>query len=365
MRKIIALLCVSALLLAVGCNGKNETESEVPSESVSEFTPEDRLQANLRDHFFETEDGCYYQCGEYIYFIPRGGDTSYPLCGKPNCTHDDENCNAWCGAAFGYYNKSLYAVSPGETARQYDIVKMNLDGTEHEVVAQIEQSSNGTAMFFFHHGLLYFYLNDGSVNTMPEEQADSVIIMDLSDFSCTQPFEAYFSEGNRCVPLHFFEKKYYGYSDSYREPDAKHYIVELNAEAGEARELVEVQIGIAYATQTTYYYLEPDSGFRELDLASGELKDCGLPVEDAWWAAYDEEYIYLMGHARNGGKEHTLSILTRDYVLLDQIELTQGIYYHYVSTDRIYFAKNFTEQLTHYINKADIGSGELELKEMT
>ena len=94
-----------------------------------------------------------------IYFCPRGGDTFQPLCSKPNCQHNDENCNAWCdGLCFGYYNGALYTAGNSRGTRSgEEIIKMNLDGTDHKVVTTLDDSrlKDRTVMAEFHHGRLF------------------------------------------------------------------------------------------------------------------------------------------------------------------------------------------------------------------
>lgn len=362
MKRIIALLCAAVLLFAVGCNATNKEKNEFPSETVSEFTPEDRAQANTGRSFVQTEDGCYYQSGEYIYFIPAGVDESFLLCGKPNCAHDDRNCNAYCGWAFGYYDGALFALSTSEDIESYNLVKMNMDGTEHTVVRKIPRA-NG-AEFAFHHGMLLM-LSNGNEASAVEEMIDALTVIDLSDYSVREPFADFFANGNRMVMSNFVGEKFYGCAGTYKTDDPHYCLMEWDIATGKSRKIADGLIPGGYATETTFYYVEPDVGFREFDFATGETKDCGAPTDDMWWALRDEEFIYLMGRPRNGGAAYTLYFLNWDYEVIDQIELTNGTYYGYVASDRIYFVDNadyeFTP-ITHYIDKADIGSGELTLK---
>lgn len=351
MKKVV-IYCATILLLLAGC-------TNTPQDKLQEITASaDYSQANLRNGFVETPEGYYYQNDNLIYFCQRGGDAFYPLCSKPNCAHNDENCNAWCGVAFGYYNGALYAVLSDATLGQYDLVRMNPDGTDHTVVTHFAPRQGGGYQFCFHQGKLYIYAS-ADLSLPLEEQTDRLILLDLSDNSQTEPFSDFFREGNRFSILSLYGDKLYVLAQE--DPAQEDFcVMELDCATGRARELLSLQLGIVYATDTTFCYLEPGVGFRECDLKSGEIKDCGLPVNDAWWAAYDEDYIYLMGYGRNDDKDHTLYFLSRDYELLDQVELTNDLYYNFAASDRLYFSENFGA-LTYYLDKSEIGTHTLSL----
>lgn len=362
MKRILLLCFVLSLLLAVGCGGTAEV-SEVATSKEHAYFPEMLSQTNvLHNSFVELESGCYYQSSERIYFIPRGSDSAYPLCGKPNCAHRDKNCNAYCGYAFGYYNGALYSVMLNENV-EFSLVKMNLDGSNHAEVYQPKIGLSGTYNFIFHDGLVLMEVSGNSA--ILEEALDHLVVIDLSDFSQTELFTDYFADGSRMSVYEIFNNKLYGFSNHYRHSGEDCHFMEWDMTTGQARKLSDLMLGIGLATETTFYYMESGAGFRELDLTTGEVVDRGLPVEDAFWATYDEELIYLMGNARNNGAEHTLYFLTREYELLGQVELTDNLFYGYVSTDRVYFIDQSNPQtcpITYYIDKADIGSENLTLK---
>ncbi len=357
MKRTVLILITFLLLLITGCSSTPE-----PSAPPQNLHPENRNQANLRENFVETADGCYYlnqgdPYNSFIYFSPRGSTSFYPLCNKPNCSHHDNNCNAWCRSAFGYYNGALYAVSQNMENARLELIKMDLDGSNHETVAPLPLQS-GALQMNFHHGKLYIYSWGDYAPIDPE--LDRFFVMDLDTYESTELFVDFFQAGNRLGILGFLGDKMYGYVSNIASDQARH-IAEYDTTSGTWRELVPLDLGSVYATETTLFYLEPDAGFRELDLATGEIKDCAPAEKDAWWAAYDDNYIYVMSRGRNNDADHTLYFYSRDYQLLDQVELTNDLFYGYVSSEKLYFSTGI-EPLTYYINKSDIGSHKLLLQ---
>ena len=371
MKKSVSWLLTALLLFGclAGC-GAEKKKAESLADGTSEaadsteadpvYRPENRPQACFRNHFVETEAGCYDQVENLILFCPQGSDTFYPLCSKPNCQHKDENCNAWCGVAFGWYDGALYTVNYDGLGGKFDVVRRNPDGTGHETVAHVDAKKGGGFAFTFHNGKLYVYMSANLALPL-EEQAERLLVVDLRDWSQAEPFTEYLQAGNRIGIIDYYKDKLYAYVENVRDPQAEPGVVEMDAATGAVRRLVSFQLGACYATDDTFFYLEPDVGFREYDLQTGEIRDCGLPVKDAWWASYDEDFIYLMGHGRDSDRTHTLYVLSRSYALLGQVELTNGIYFGCAASDRLYFAKGM-DACTYYLDKSQIGSGPLTIK---
>ena len=368
---------------------QSSSGAEASGPCVLKVPPEDRNQAFIGGSFVETPD-CYYHLRDgLIFFCPRGTAAFYPLCGKPNCSHSDENCNAWCGegGSFGYYDGALYAADAN--AGSIRVVRMNLDGTDHEVVANVDTSKFGIYYCVFHHGKLFIAGQDNPSKTDLREPC-SVIAFDLSDYSQKELAADYFAD-SVCTPdlFCFYKDKIYvndsrlGTGEPGSDEGAR--FVELDAETGEVRTLASKSIGWAYATDTTLYYLEKNTsyldsdhgdevegaenpGFREYDLKTGEVKDCGLPVADARFAVYDEDYIYLWGFPRGTEDEQkmTFYFLSRDYQLIDQIELNSNEWPALVTSDRVLlydFSLNAKQNtLGFYLDKSKIGSHDLKLE---
>ena len=132
-------------------------------------------------------------------------------------------------------------------------------------------------------------------------------------------------------------------------------------------------------TDSTVYYEEqvnPEEEssplrFREYDRASGAVKDCELPIEITTdnYVLMGNDYYYVMpGFFRE--KPENLYFLTRDYKLVDQIELREGLQFLAATKDRVYFVdRNVdpeaqTDVYVYYLEKSQIGSHSLSLEKL-
>lgn len=120
--------------------------------------------------------------GDFILYGDHGSDTLIRLCGRADCNHNDEDCNAHLarGSALSYYNGQLYGVSGSGSEEQCTLVRMNPDGSEHVTVLDIlafvreqggdyiqqECISDGILLFDAYHWVEY---DDGDPNTYAAE----------------------------------------------------------------------------------------------------------------------------------------------------------------------------------------------------
>ena len=83
------------LLLGVGCD---RAPGDATNTGGSVGSSESATMMEQPFNFFngcmaETPEGYYYLRGTLVYYCPRGESGFVPLCGKPNCEHNDPNCN--------------------------------------------------------------------------------------------------------------------------------------------------------------------------------------------------------------------------------------------------------------------------------
>ena len=109
-----------------------------------------------------TEDTFYYVVyrDKLIRYADKATGISGPLCGKPECTHDNADCNAYLSdTAWGLtnYDGRLYWV--GTNGYRY-IYSSALDGTDRRVVRELDREITGSSFsgsqVQFHRGYLYW-----------------------------------------------------------------------------------------------------------------------------------------------------------------------------------------------------------------
>lgn len=106
-------------------------ESPVPNRRMG-------LDRNFPEHIANGENGIYLLDRSFVYYLENGTDVLIPLCGRPDCTHNSADCNAYIdGSEITYYNGFLY-VFCGESDGK--IVRMDPDGSNHVTMFDLTES---------------------------------------------------------------------------------------------------------------------------------------------------------------------------------------------------------------------------------
>ena len=210
MKKAIALFIAAALLpaLLAGCemfvpapterpsNWWNSAEpagsaDPGPSQAVwREGTGTDydrRFSVCFMDKICATEDTvyfCEYLGGNMIYYADKATGICLPLCGKPECTHKDANCNAYVGSSgidcLSVYNGRLYWIGSEKVNNNWKdcIVSAAYDGTDRKVVRALtdwwgtSSYSWSNMQVEFHRGYVYkYYVSDEVVDGVTKKIA--------------------------------------------------------------------------------------------------------------------------------------------------------------------------------------------------
>ena len=143
-------LVLLLLLSLLGCEqnrqgGEEETEgmSEAPSQTDSAgFVPQERTGIQeqylaISDNSFEcTDTGVYFLCRDiqgdsFLLYGDHGTDTLVKLCGRPDCDHTSQDCNAYfstMGTSICYYDGYLYVTTI--SGRSVKLFRINPDGSD-------------------------------------------------------------------------------------------------------------------------------------------------------------------------------------------------------------------------------------------
>lgn len=198
MKKII-VICLAVLLLS-GCQAPNVSNSNIQGSSSADNEPHNstnnsEIKNDPSDIFIDnseldlsgfqrnmnvksplrlptackTEKGYYLQNEGLLYFLDSELGKMIVVCGKPECPHNDVDCNAWINSRLlSYYDGKLYYVNGDAIHNSYKtLCRMNLDGTNHTDVQVIQTSEPGwnvnCADPIFVNGTIYFMERDHSV----------------------------------------------------------------------------------------------------------------------------------------------------------------------------------------------------------
>ena len=351
------LLLLLLLLLGVGCDrapgNATNTGGSVGSSEPATMMEQPFNFLGIYGSMAETPEGYYYFRGTLVYYCPRGESGFVPLCGKPNCAHNDPNCNAFFQGAHFYlelYDGMLYTVGGGAAEDALSFVRMKLDGTEHETVsADLKayglNASDYSVSFYFHQGKAYvMYKADEPL--LSEQKGDHLIVVDVKDGSSREIAADYFREHRMEGIEAIHNGSIFGDACAIQDrfDSSKCKTIELEADSGKITELSLPSWGYRDLTDSTIYYFDWDfdgykaerPGFKEYDRATGRIQEFGMPVEVENMGSlfYTANHIYL--RALGDGEEDTLYILSREYQVLDQISLRKTQEIISVTSDCIY-----------------------------
>ncbi len=91
-----------------------------------------RYGLNGNDHAV-SPNGIYFTHDSFIYYADNGLDTFIKLCGRADCTHNSEDCNAYVkgAASLSFYRGYLYVMSGNRSEKKTVLVRMEPDGSDH------------------------------------------------------------------------------------------------------------------------------------------------------------------------------------------------------------------------------------------
>ncbi|NJP40688.1 hypothetical protein HCH52_06440 [Oscillospiraceae bacterium HV4-5-C5C] len=377
-----ALLCI--ILSLTACQGSATKAGEtVSSKSTSGETaaaaslvdPADMRQSDSEPgSFVETNFGCYYLRDHFIYYADRGSTDYVKLCGRPDCTHDSEDCNAYIGSeTFTYYKDEIYycQYETSEDKPRYELWKMQADGSQHEKVKTIYTASNSTLSMqgYFHQG--YFYFTDAPLGL--SQQGTGLYRVDLdsrSEAELLLPASelSHFYTMQACQDQLYFT----GINDQEQI-----YLSSFDLQSHKLQQRSDnwSLYGQYFSGSQAFCYI-PDDGFYQLDLTEDgqQRKMSDSPAAGELGAYYDTDFIYLFDvePLKKGGGSRKLYVLDRDYQELAETELKsedfsqQDLFFLTAADGRLLFVDRQSvtgPAIPYYIDQKDIQGGSLQLRQ--
>ena len=125
---------------------------------------------------------------DLIYYYDKQSGISGPLCNRPNCLHNNENCQAyvyWTAAyTFSYYNHRLYWIGREPGSSKDSLISMAEDGTDRREEITFENFyflENQPQCMTLHRGYMYWQCEQNSLGTDGKPRTVAKIIaFDLS-----------------------------------------------------------------------------------------------------------------------------------------------------------------------------------------
>ncbi len=309
-----------------------------------------------------------YNGVSWLLYSDHGSDTIIKLCGRPDCNHTDVYCNAYFDSATSicYYNGFLYTFD----LLNKDIIRMNLDGTERTAIYNITsfskageykgQSNPQIVNGIFIIGLTkvdengvqivdsYYYNLDGSMDDpKPVEfggcfmEADGESFVGVVDYDIENDIYTYgIWSPDKGVVSEIF-KSDYEHAGGYIGTKAEYYfedgIIIENSYAEGKKELIDTGLKGNY------------------QLAC--FPDCMVAYE----CVPDDSDIIL--------KEATLHFYSWDYNDLGSVKINYKFNEQILgmgficgeTPERIILTDDFDCVPRYYVNKSDLGTGNIEI----
>lgn len=309
-KKITAVLCALAagFFLLPACSQVAE-DHDMVSGNVGNVAPDFEGYYDVG----VSENGYYFwehpKIGhiQRLMFLDRESGKIVPLCNKPDCTHEDKDCNAYFNqlhleedglekAYLQYYEGSLYAV--GCDAEDYaTLYRIHADGSEWESCIRLyrtDYSSTGmwsTPMVFVDDGRVYF------VNTDQKHQQLQCIALEGGDA------EVIFDGGEDAEAVNAYRlKKADGYlyyqAITYLDDSYQNYhggLYQYDASTGQSRMVKEGLVG-PYSVRDGQVYYVSTEGLCRYSIQEGStviLADLSMEIP---YITLTEEYIAVFDH---------------------------------------------------------------------
>lgn len=313
----------------------------------------------------------------WILYMDHGSDTLIKLCGRPDCPHNTTDCNAFVdGAQFvHFYNGYLYILASAPTLTEdgenyywtNSLIRMDPDGTNRVELFDFTQFVREQGADFADCSFAedYCYIGALTWETDPDTPVttnwDATYLYRL-DGSMEEP-QLYNTPGSplyNCGDI-LLAMEYEGEKETYWD---------LDLSTGTKTYLMDFPGRPAYCTQEAGYYFM-DGKLHRFTYASGEHE---ILLETELTGRYDllcfpDCFVLADDEPYSENPDLNLYIYNWDYELVDTVKIDYPCDVFSVSTlimsenpwQIILSGGNSPELPTYYIDKAELGTGNVTL----
>lgn len=377
-KRLILCLGMIACILMCSCNvfgdsSSSTTKLEIPSglneaeHNTEEYCLPDpalsRNQDRSRGRFLETEQYYFYYgpMNDHMVYISQKEDPHfYPLCAKPDCAHNDENCNAWCGSAMGYWEGRLYGVT--SSTEGFDIIQIDMNGTNHQKIGEVEiplnqdGSRGGSFSFQFHNGYLYYI-----VDTTPR----AFFRFSISERKTVRLLRDLLENGSGINRDLIFDRNHL-YLRILSQDQTQHTMYRYNMSDDSIERLCDwpsTALSIAVENGIIRYYDNAIGAFCAYDPDQNTFSVEAEKELGNGAAYFDSDYIYLVTWETIPSVDREFYIFNRSYELLDHISMKNHMDFICAAGDKLFFTdSDRKEKVDSYLLRSDIGKGEAALQ---
>lgn len=342
-------------------------ESPVPEKRIGLF------RAGVADRCIAVgPKGLYFydkpmQGDSYILYVDNGSDTVVKLCGRADCNHDTNDCNAYVeeGMMISYYGGYVYAASGnGGFGRSCSLFRIKPDGTDRMVALDIQSfaeeqgadfgqcdlMTDGYCIFSTHRWeqvkenemqsvriAFYLYKLDGSMKEPVKLENFGFL------YQCGDALLAYSGESCR-------GGEYGSYWDLDLETDTKHYLTDHPGVPGwfGPEQAFYFRDGavyrLSYDTQTEEAILRTD-------------------LEGKYYAFMFPDCIVLASRESGEDTDNCLYIYNWNFELVDTVTIynpnnrSPDLLLVGETAERLILTDDTAEAPRYYINKSELGTG--------
>ncbi len=211
-KKVVKLILSIAIMLSFSACAsisfqKPSTYVEFPDEYISESDYPIYFCANMDYTITPSEKGYFIYSGPILIFFDRESGFSAPVCNRPDCLHEDENCRAYFDhtrkAFIQCYENHLYLETAEYDANgylSYWMYRVNPEDCTRERVCQLPYPGE-SCKYMMHRGYLYMTHYDIKDPKSQKIVLERVALSELEEKSLT--------------PERLFEKETMSYGPAY------------------------------------------------------------------------------------------------------------------------------------------------------
>ena len=313
--------------------------------------------------YLETPYGTYY-CSllNYLYYSEKGNTKYINLCNKPDCTHSSKDCNSYIGNSpvIGYYDGKIYYKVWN------NIYCMDMDGSNHKAVKTLYEGYDSN-FGLFHNGYYYYVITkSGGLGAIGNDD-NNLYRVKVDDNSKSEIVLTNDAILKMCLFMIDEDKIYIIANIPDNSKFVSLYSYSINSKSWSELTDSFGGPGAFYINDDTGYCYINNKGFYEIDIDTKQMKQMKaleFENEGICSALYYPDYIYLIHYTNEPFDflNQVLYIYDWDYNLIDSVEFDKvygtGGFVGDVE-GYIIFASNFNEKPDYYIDKSEIGSGNL------